>query len=95
MSDIQSNDVAGQIEQTATALVQDGTITAQNIARVSSLAQNPEAIAQAIVNLENDVQLVKDLVNEIKSAVSPDVAAKFEHMAGWLERAIGYIRPQE
>lgn len=95
MSDIQSNDVAGQVEQTATALVQDGIITAQNIARVSSLAQNPEAIAQAIVNLENDLQLVKDLVNEIKSAVSPDVTAKFEHMTGWLERAIGYIRPQE
>lgn len=84
------SDITGQIAEEATALIESGEITAQNISRVSTLAQNPEALAQAIVNIENDIANMKQLFDDIKSTVSPEVQEKVSHLVSWAESALGF-----
>lgn len=84
------SDITDQIAQEATALIESGAITAQNISRVSTLAQNPEALAQAIVNIENDIAEIRQLFADIKSTISPDVQEKVSHLVSWAENALGF-----
>ena len=84
------SDITGRIAQEATALIESGAITAQNISRVSTLAQNPEALAQAIVNIENDIAELHQLFVDIKSTASLETQQKVVHLISWAESALGF-----
>jgi len=86
---------ADQIAQDATKLIESGELTAQNISRVATLSQNPEALAQAIINVENDIAEIKQLVADMQSLVSPELQQKFNNFLAWGEQALGFRHTSE